>query len=48
MDPISGTIVHFNENRTYMSPFGNIINEQKLTAPPTGGKPTLHYHRMMR
>lgn len=32
IDPISGSVVHFNENRTYMSPFGNVVSEQLLVA----------------
>ena len=37
MNPITGTVVHFNANRTYMSPFGTVVSEQLIAAPPTGG-----------
>lgn len=32
IDPVTGTVITFNANRTYMSPFGSVISEGKLAA----------------
>ena len=35
-NPTTGAAVTFRENRTYMSPFGTVIQERLIAAPPSG------------
>ncbi|MCK5609425.1 hypothetical protein KAR91_46560 [Candidatus Pacearchaeota archaeon] len=36
MCPLTGTVVHFKANRTYMSPFGTVVSEQLIAV--AGGR----------